>query len=166
MQLTHYNTNFQQRTFPIILVTDNVVSPSNLGSLLRLSDAFGIEKLVLCGTDVMISRKTLRTSRATEKTVNFELQDDVNQVIEHYKRNNYQIITLEITQNSHPLQSYTFKTDKPIVLVIGNENFGVSEPVLAHSDQVVHIQMFGKNSSMNVAQAANVALYEITKQLI
>jgi tRNA G18 (ribose-2'-O)-methylase SpoU len=32
--------------------------------------------------------------------------------------------------------------------------------------QLNHINMFGKNSSMNVTQATNIALYEITKQLV
>ena len=53
-----------------------------------------------------------------------------------------------------------------MVLVIGDENFGISESILKQSDAVIHIDMFGHNSSMNVVQATNIALYEITKQLI
>ena len=34
------------------------------------------------------------------------------------------------------------------------------------SDDFIHIDMYGQNSSMNVVQAANIALYEITKQLL
>ena len=33
------------------------------------------------------------------------------------------------------------------------------------NDAVVHINMYGNNSSMNVAQATSIALYEFTKQL-
>ncbi|MEJ2113170.1 MAG: TrmH family RNA methyltransferase, partial [Flavobacteriaceae bacterium] len=48
-QLTHFNTNFHQQTFPIILVCDNINNAPNIGSLFRISDAFGVEKLILCG---------------------------------------------------------------------------------------------------------------------
>ena len=46
---------------------------------------------------------------------------------------------------------------------IGNERQGVSERILKQVQEVVHIEMFGKNSSMNVAQATAIALYELTK---
>jgi tRNA G18 (ribose-2'-O)-methylase SpoU len=49
--------------------------------------------------------------------------------------------------------------------VIGEENFGISEAVLQQMDAVVHIPMFGQNSSMNLVQATSVALYEITNQM-
>ena len=48
---------------------------------------------------------------------------------------------------------------------VGDENFGVSDHILNYSDAVIHIDMFGQNSSMNVVQATSIALYEMTKQL-
>lgn len=166
MQLTHYNTNFKKRKFPIILVCDNVTNAPNIGSLFRIADAFGIEKLVLCGANISLGRKITKTSRATEKVVDFEICESAAKVVEGLKAANYQMISLEITYTSKPLHTLKFSTEKPIALVIGDENFGVSEAILNISDLVVHIDMFGLNSSMNVVQATNIALYEITKQLI
>lgn len=165
MQLTHYNSTFQSKTFPIILVCDNVTNAPNIGSLFRISDAFGIEKLILCGENITLGRKMAKTSRATEKVVNYEINNDTSKVIETLKVKGYQIISLEITSESKPIHNFKFSTKKPIVLVIGDENFGVSENILKQSDTIIHIDMFGKNSSMNVVQATNIALYEITKQL-
>ena len=165
MQLTHYNTNFTKRTFSIILVCDNVTNAPNLGSLFRISDAFGIEKLILCGENISIGRKLSKTSRATEKIVNFEIQESASKVIQNLKKDDYQILSLEITETSKPIHTFKFSNKKPIVLVIGDENFGVSESILNLSDAIIHIDMFGQNSSMNVVQATNIALYEITKQL-
>ena len=53
----------------------------------------------------------------------------------------------------------------PIVLIIGNENHGVSDDLLRQSDIVLHIEMYGNNSSMNVTHAAAIALYELTKKM-
>lgn len=166
MQLTHYNSNFKKQKFPITLVCDNVTNAPNLGSLFRISDAFGIEKLILCGTDILLGRKMTKTSRATEKIVPYEIIDSISKVVETLKNDGYQIISLEITNTSKPLNTFTFTKEKPIALIIGDENFGISEEILAYSDHTVHIEMFGKNSSMNVVQATNIALYEMTKQWI
>jgi tRNA G18 (ribose-2'-O)-methylase SpoU len=166
LQLTHYNTNFKQHTFPITLVCDNVTNALNIGSLFRVADAFGIEKLILCGTDITIGRKVTKTSRASEKTVNYEIHVSAIEIIKDLKKLDHQIISLEITNTSKPLHSFMFLKEKPIVIVIGDENFGVSKSILQESDHVIHIDMYGNNSSMNVVQATNIAIYELTKQLL
>ena len=51
-------------------------------------------------------------------------------------------------------------------MIVGNENFGISESVLKKVDQTVHITMYGNNSSMNVVQATAIGLYVLTKQMI
>lgn len=166
MQLTHYNTNFIKQTFPIILVCDNVTNAPNLGSLFRIVDAFGIEKLILCGENIPLGRKMTKTSRATEKVVNYEVSKSASTVVDDLKSKGYQIISLEITKNSEPIHKFKLSKEKPIVLVIGDENFGISENILSNSNAIIHINMFGQNSSMNVVQATNIALYEITKSLL
>lgn len=165
-QLTHYNTKFVQRTFPITLICDNVTNSLNIGSLFRIADAFGVEKLIFCGEGVALGRKMAKTSRATEKVVSFLVKDNAIEVIEALKNDGYSIISLEITTNSKPIHSISFPAIKSIALVVGDENFGISDHILKLSDEIVHIEMFGQNSSMNVVQATNIALYEITKQLM
>lgn len=106
-----------------------------------------------------------KTSRATEKTVSYEIHDKTINILKDLKLKSYKIICLEITDTSKPVYSFDFSKEKPIALVVGNENFGISKEILEFSDSVVHIEMYGQNSSMNVVQATNIALYEITKQL-
>jgi tRNA G18 (ribose-2'-O)-methylase SpoU len=166
MQLTHYTTHFTKRTFPITIISENVTNAPNIGSLFRMADAFGIEKLILCGEHIQLGRKMTKTSRATEKVVNFNIQKNASKVVEDLKNQDYQVIALEITSTSKPLHAFQLSSKKPIALVIGDENFGVSEAILKLSDFVIHIEMFGQNSSMNVVQATNIALYELTKQLL
>lgn len=165
MQLTHYNSKFNQRTFPITLICENVTNAANVGSLFRTADAFGIEKLIFCGSPIPLGRKMTKASRSTEKYVHFEWCESAQEVLKRLKLSNYLIIALEIENNSKSLFEVSFGNEKPIVLIVGDENFGVSERCLNLSDHIVHIDMFGKNSSMNVVQATSIALYEITKQL-
>lgn len=166
MQLTHYTSKFNQQTFPITLVCENVTNAANIGSLFRTADAFGIEKLIFSGTPIPFGRKMTKSSRASEKYVSHEWVEDTEAGLKHLKILGYQIIALEITDSSIPLINMTFQTNQPIALLVGDENFGISEKCLELSDHIVHIDMFGQNSSMNVVQATSIALYEITKQVI
>ncbi|GAA4302152.1 TrmH family RNA methyltransferase [Aestuariibaculum suncheonense] len=165
MQLTHYTSNFSKRKFPITVVGDHVTNAPNIGSLFRMCDAFGVEKLILCGDGITLGRKTAKTSRATEKVVPYEICESAISVIKSLKKDHY-IIALEITNSSQPIHNFQFPKDQPIALVVGDENFGVSDAILEIADAVIHIDMFGHNSSMNVVQATNIAIYEITKQLL
>ncbi|WP_142785938.1 TrmH family RNA methyltransferase [Changchengzhania lutea] len=165
MQLTHYNTNFKSKKFPIVLVCDNITNAPNLGSLFRTADAFGIERLILCGEHISVGKKLRKTSRSTEKVVDYEICKSAIALVKDLKNKNYQIISLEITTNSQSLATFQFNTSTPIALILGDENFGVSEDILKLSDAVLHIPMYGQNSSMNVVQATTLALYEIIKQL-
>ena len=166
MQLTHYTNIFTPKTFPIIVICENVTNAPNIGSLFRIADAFGIEKLIFCTQVNPLGRKMTKTSRSTEKVVPYEVIQDCLATIHTYKNKGFNIVALEITNDSIPIQTAAFSKKTPVILVIGDENFGISEDVLKLADTTVHINMYGKNSSMNVVQATNIALYEMTKQML
>ena len=166
MQLSHYNTKFLKRTFPITVVCDNINDDLNIGSLFRIADAFGVEKLILCGEHLALGRKMTKSSRATEKSVSYELKTNAFEVIKAFKNEGLEIFSLEVTSKSNSILNMKIDPKKRIILVVGDENFGISEDILDLSDSVIHIDMFGQNSSMNVVQATNIALYEITRQYL
>ena len=89
MQLTYYNTNFKKQSFPITLVCDNVTNAPNIGSLFRIADAFGIEKIIFCGAQIPLSRKMTKTSRATEKSVVFETCESISAIVSTLKKQDY-----------------------------------------------------------------------------
>ena len=75
------------------------------------------------------------------------------------------IISLEITEKSIPISNLKLTKNSKIVFIVGDEKHGVSASILEISDHIVHIEMYGQNSSMNVAQAASIGLYEFTKKI-
>lgn len=165
-QLHHYNNRFKKNQFPIILVCDQVTSPANIGSIFRIAEGLGIEKIYFCGSEVsVVSKRMQRTARATYNHVAYEQRDDCEEIVKELLADKYTLIALEITNTSIPISTFDFKKYDHIALVIGEENFGVSKEVLALVKESVHINMFGINSSLNVATATSIALYEITKQL-
>ncbi|WP_010521114.1 TrmH family RNA methyltransferase [Aquimarina agarivorans] len=166
MQLNHFNTSFPEKKHAVILACDAVNSPANIGGLFRLADSFGIQKLLFGGTLVNVNSARLkRTARATQNWISME--DDLDLVVELKKiiAEGYMPIALEITKNSLALNDLKIPKNIKIVVVLGDEQMGISPQVLEICGTHVHIPMYGKNSSMNVVQAASIALYEITKQL-
>ena len=164
-QLNHYNTDFKEQKFPITVVCDEVYFQQNIGSIFRICDAFGVESIIFTGEHFILSeRKVNKTSRNTHKTVLFEVIKDKNEVIRKLQENDFQIMALEITDSSTPIDKIEI-TNKPIILIIGSEIYGISKELLALANITTHIPMFGKNSSMNVANSLSISLYEITKQL-
>ncbi len=147
------------------MVCDNITNAANIGSLFRAADAFGVEALIFCGKNVSLGKRMTKTSRSTENYVLYKIEEDIRSVIQNFKAKNYFLIGVEITENSQDLTAFSLNTDQPIVLILGDENHGVSQDVLDLTDAIVHLNMYGNNSSMNVVQAASIALYELTKQL-
>ncbi len=165
-QQLHHDTNrFTKKKFPITLVCDHVNSPANIGSIFRIADSFGIERIYFCGQDItVVSKRMQRTARSTYEVVPYLQTEDIKEVITKLKAEDYTILSLEITEDSIPVSEYRLEASERIALVIGEENSGVSEEILNVSKQSIHINMYGNNSSMNVATATGIALYEITKQ--
>ena len=82
--------------------------------------------------------------------------------IEFLKKEKYTIIALEITNNSTSINNLKISNKNKTAIIIGNENYGVSKNLLSIANHTTHIEMFGKNSSMNLAQATAICLYEVT----
>ena len=165
MQLTHYTSNFKKQKHAVTLVCDNISNAPNIGSLFRIADAFGIENIIFCGDNVLLGKRMTKTSRSTEKYVNHKIEERIENVIKDLKKSKHYLIALEITENSTELSKFKLNTDQPIALILGDESFGVSESILKQMNAIIHINMYGNNSSMNVVQATSIVLYEITKQL-
>lgn len=163
MQLTHEENQFERKTFPITLVCDHIYFQQNIGSLFRIGEALGIESIIFLGKDIPLTpRKINKTSRSTHLHVPHTIIEETSELITFLKENNFEIISLEITSTSKPLKEVQIPKNQKIALIIGNEINGISDELLKISHQIVHINMFGKNSSMNVVQAASIALYEFT----
>lgn len=150
-----------------MIVCQDVSDPLNIGAIFRLSDALGVQAVYLCGQSPTPPHKKIsKTARSTEAFVPFQYFPSVVDAIETLKSENYQIIGLEITDASSPLDQFEPKPDQPIALVLGAESLGLFPETLELLDAAVHIPMYGRNTSMNVVQACGIAVYELTKKLM
>ncbi len=139
-----------------LLVLDGVSEPGNLGTIVRTAEAAGVDGILLMkGCADLYNPKVIRSTMGSVFRVPCIFGADVSELNE-WKESGF-VITSTALYQSVPLSEAT-KAEKQI-LVIGSEATGVSEEVLAISDQCVRIPMEGKVESLNAAVAAGIAMY-------
>jgi len=166
LQLEHNEIQNTQRQFPIAVICDNITSAENVGMVFRISEAMGVEHIYLCGETLGPDHKKVqKTSRSTEKYVKYSSYASTLETVTKLKELGYTIAALELTNNSLVLHKAPLSQYNKIALIIGNEQHGVDAQVLEAVDLSLAIEMYGKNTSINVVNSLSIALYELTRQL-
>jgi tRNA G18 (ribose-2'-O)-methylase SpoU len=148
---------------PLVVVLDNVTNSYNVGSFIRLADAFAIEKIIVCGELTISDKKLKKASRNEAKWVNIEYSDSTTSSLQALLDKGYSVYSVELCHESIDYSEVDYSS--PSVLVLGNERKGVSEPVLKMSHQHIHIPMFGMGNSLNVSTAGAIVLAECANQI-
>lgn len=165
-QLSHLEFKKVQKVFKssVILILENLQHWQNIGSAFRLADAFNVEEIIIVNEDDKLEiDKIKKTARSTDKFVKYQIVNSTEKAIKAVSDKNYTTFALEITSDSKPLREYNFSNYSAIALIIGNEKSGVKPQTLLNVENTVHIDMFGNNSSMNVATALAISLYKISE---
>lgn len=152
---------------PIYFVLDRVTDTYNIGSLFRLADAVGAEKIYICGdTEYPPSSRIHKAAVGTEAWVPWEKLDTALEAVQLLKERNVQILTVEQSQKSISYKNLD-KTNVqfPVAIVVGHETDGVGKDVQELSDLIVELPMTGINHSFNVWGSAAVVAYKILEVL-
>ena len=153
-------------SLPLRLLAHDVDIALNVGALFRIADALGVEHLHLTGGSPRPPDPKIRkTSRSAERHVAWSHAVDPLETIAALKGQGWRIVSLELSTQSVALQDLAVAPGDRICLVVGAESTGVCQALLDVSDATVHIPMRGHNSSMNVANACAIAVYEIARRL-
>ncbi len=151
---------------PIYLVLDNVIDTYNIGSLFRLADAIGAERLFICGeSEYPPSSRIHKAAVGTENWVSWKHNKSIIQLISKLKKQKIQIIAVEQNKKSVDYKNLNDKLQFPVAIVVGNETTGVSKEVLDLADIIVELPMYGINHSFNVWGSAAVVGYKILESL-
>jgi tRNA G18 (ribose-2'-O)-methylase SpoU len=142
----------------IVVVCAPLRSNINLSRIARAAGCCGITRLICCGP----GRLDRKIARDAADTLKIESHRTLEPVLKNLREDDYRLVGLEQTSNSHDLHHYEFA--RRTALVIGNERTGLTDDQLAHLDDVVEIPVWGLPYSYNVATAAAMTLYEYCRQ--
>ena len=152
--------SIEPKEFETWLALDRIRDTGNLGTTIRTCDALGIKGLVLVGECAdLFALETVRASMGSMFNVQLyhTNQEKFIEMMQKWKKNGKtQIVTTHLKANvEHQNVEYD---GKPNVIVIGNEQKGVSDEINKHSDVSVKIKMTENADSLNLAVATGIVL--------
>lgn len=130
----------------------------NISTIARTASACGVQQLVLCGNNKLISK----IARDGADELDITVRRTLLPALKKFKDDGYRLVGVEQTTNSQNIHEYSF--EERTLLVVGNERLGIADDVLAALDDVVEIPVYGLPHSFNAATATSMAIYEYCRQ--
>jgi TrmH family RNA methyltransferase len=146
---------------PLLVLTEAVEKPGNLGAILRTADAAGVDGLLVCDPRVdLYNPNVIRASRGTVFTVP-AVETASAEVLAWLRANGIRV--LAATPQADVLH---FDTDLrgPLCIAVGAEDEGLTDFWLQNADLQIKIPMAGKVNSLNVSASTAIILYEAVRQ--
>jgi RNA methyltransferase, TrmH family len=143
-----------------LLLLDGIGNPHNLGAIVRSAAFFGLERIVLAD----------RPDQAVPSDASYRVAEGGFEHLRLYRapipaaldvlRQHYRVVGTALGKHTMPT---TWSGARPVALVLGNEETGLDAKTIVACDDVVTIPGSGRVQSLNVAAAAAILLYTLTR---
>jgi len=154
-------TQFSELQSPKISVAlESPQDPGNVGTILRTMDAVGADVLFVLDGGVDLYHPTVVRSSMGTLFWKPVIQASFEEFIAWARAGDYQLIG---TSTHGDVDYHTLVPKSPWILVLGNEQKGLSLDQTKASDVTVSLPMKGRVSSLNLAVAAGILLYQFVK---
>ena len=145
-----------------IIIADHLLTPDNIGALIRLADNIGANEVCFLGKEEEHRLGKIRRAAASSRDNirwYFSEENDLRKIVSKSKN----IVAIETADNARCI--YDTQLPEDVAFIVGSESHGLSEEMLAQCDMVVYIPVPGPTRSLNVSHAAAVALFEWQRQM-
>jgi TrmH family RNA methyltransferase len=149
------------RAIPLLVVTESIEKPGNLGAVLRTADAAGVDALLVCDPRVDVyNPNVIRASRGalfSVPTVETGNAACLAFLQKHGVRLAAATPQAETEYTRQDLRG-------PLAIAVGTEDEGLTDFWMDRADLKVKIPMVGRVNSLNVSIATALILYEALRQ--
>ncbi len=144
----------------LCLVCDNISDPGNAGTIIRIADWFGIQKVFFSVNSVDIyNPKTVSAAKGSLFRVHCFYTD-----LEMLFSDNKQMKVYGTFIEGESIYSSSFIENA--FILIGNEANGIGEELFPFIDHKISIPSFGNAESLNVAVATGIVVSEFKRRLL
>ena len=151
-----------QKSRALIVATDEIEDPRNLGAIARCAEGAGAQGLVIT------AHRSAEITSAAEKASGGALEHlpvarvvNLINALEDLKAAGLWVAGLDANSGD---SLWTVDLNRPLVLVVGNEGKGLRRLTAEKCDMKLKVPMQGRVDSLNVSVATGLALFEILRQ--
>lgn len=153
---------FEKGEDPLILILDRITDVRNFGAIARTAECAGVHAIVIPSRgSAQINMDAVKTSAGALYNIPVCREENLKTAINLIKSSGIEVISCS-EKGSEIYYNLDYK--KPLALILGSEEDGISPEYLKLSDVTVHIPMSGNTASLNVSVASGVILFEALKQ--
>ncbi len=146
----------------LYIMLDSLEDPHNLGAILRSSDAFGVDGIILPkNRSVKLNNTVAKVSTGAIEHVDVIGVTNLNQTIKKLKDNGFWIVGTDADTEQ---TISDINIDTHLCIVIGSEGKGMSRLVKENCDYTVKIPMVGHVNSLNASVSAGLVIYEVFRR--
>ncbi len=145
---------------PLLVVTEDVEKPGNVGAILRSADAVGASAVIAVGGTDLFNPNVIRASVGT--VFSMPVATGSADAVAGWLRE----LGIRIVASRVDAAEIHVDADLrgPVAIVLGSESAGLSEAWRGPDVEAVRLPMSGVADSLNVSAAAAVLLYEAWRQ--
>lgn len=148
-QITTKDRTDPLRSHALHILLDGVRSAYNVGNIIRTAEAFGLSNLIFRGTTPLPAHKQVKdAAMGADQWITWSSFTSFDALPRP-------LIALETSPDATPLHSFPFPETG--TLLLGNEEYGLSDDALEAADHLITIPLFGRKNSLNVANAFAIA---------
>lgn len=156
------NINSLAQEAGVIVATDSIQDPGNLGTIIRTATWFNSKAILLGkGSVDMFNPKVVRSTVGATGTLPF-IMGNLSELLPQLEENGWEVLLLDGNEGSIPIGSQ--KTSDKIILVVGNEANGISDELLQSKRTRVLIPAKASSNtveSLNAAVALSIVLWTV-----
>ena len=145
---------------PLVVVTEEVEKPGNVGAILRSADAVGADAVIAVGGTDLFNPNVIRASVGTVFSVPAATAS-AEEAIAWLRERDVRIVTALVDAQRLHVEA---DLRGPLAIVLGSESRGLSDSWRGPDVEAVRLPMAGVADSLNVSVAAAVLLYEAWRQ--
>ena len=147
----------------LVIVTESIEKPGNLGTILRSADASKVAAVIVCDRTTDIHNpNVVRASTGTMFSVPI-VEASSDEALAWLKEKGFKV--LAATPHAEKLHFEVDLTGN-VAIALGAEQYGLTAKWMDGAELRVRIPMLGLADSLNVSAAATILVYEAVRQRI
>jgi 23S rRNA (guanosine2251-2'-O)-methyltransferase len=153
---------FEKGEIPLFLILDGITDIRNIGGIARTALCTGVQAIIIPDKGVgALNEDAILTSAGALEKIFVCRVNSLLKAVDEFHLNGIEVIASDMKADK---DVFHIDLKKPVAIILGSEEKGISIPLLKAADLKFKIPMQGEFESLNVSVATGMILYEVMKQ--